>query len=95
MRQQALWTEHADFVNGLMSAGFVVLGGPIGPGTPHRALLIVHAKDEPSARYRLLEDPWMRAGILRLGRLDPWTILVSDDRLDPVLAAIARAPGSS
>jgi uncharacterized protein YciI len=93
MRQQPLWTEHANFVNSLMYAGFIVLGGPIGDGPPHRAMLIVDAESEAAARARLLEDPWMRAGILRISRIEPWTILVSHEILDGALAKVkALAP---
>lgn len=90
MRDQEKWTEHASFVNSLMDAGFVILGGPLGDGKPHRALLIVSSKTESAIRTRLLEDPWIRAGILRVGSIEPWRILVSNDKLDPVLADIAR-----
>lgn len=95
MRDQALWREHADFVNGLMGSGFILLGGPLGPGHPHRALLVVSAESEESARARLLEDPWMKAGTLRLGRLDRWEILVSNDRLDPALAELGSSTSKS
>lgn len=91
MREQEGWAGHASFVNSLFSSGLVVLAGPIGSGKPHRALLIVHAADEPSAVAQLLQDPWMRDGILRLGVIEPWTILVSDDRLDRVLAEVTRS----
>jgi uncharacterized protein YciI len=86
MRDQAGWTEHAAFVNSLMYDGFVVLGGPIGSGHPHQAILIVTAKDEAAVRQRLAEDPWVRSGVLRLQRLEPWNIIVSQDSLDPLLA---------
>ncbi len=85
MRAQELWAEHATFVNSLTSAGFILLGGPLGNGHPHRALLIVSAETESTARARLLEDPWMRAGILRVRSVEPWRILVSNDKFDPVL----------
>ncbi len=81
MRGQELWNAHADFVNGLMSDGFAVLGGPIGSGKPHRALLVVSAESESAARERLETDPWIRDGILRIGSVQRWTILVGDDKL--------------
>jgi hypothetical protein len=92
MRDQKLWTEHADFVNSLMYAGFVVLGGPVGEPHPHRALLVLHSDSEATARARLLEDPWVPAGILTVGVVEPWKILVSNDKLDPALAEISKAP---
>jgi uncharacterized protein YciI len=90
MREQELWTEHADFINGLYREGFVLLGGPLGPGTPHRALLIVQAAAEQVVRSRLATDPWVRAGILRVVTVEAWKILVSNDKLDPVLGEIIR-----
>jgi uncharacterized protein YciI len=90
MRQQAKWSEHAGFINRLMAEGTIVLGGPLTGGPRHRALLIVHAANESSARAALVTDPWISAGILRAVSFEPWEILVSDDRLDPVLAEILR-----
>ena len=94
MREQALWAEHAQFVNSLMYRGFIVLAGPLGDGHPHRALLVVDAESEAAARSRLLEDPWMRAEILRIGSVTPWTILVSHDRLDMALAEVKALAAS-
>ncbi|MCI4365975.1 MAG: hypothetical protein L3K10_07985 [Thermoplasmata archaeon] len=90
MRDQALWTEHAAFINGQMYGGFILLGGPLGDGRVHRALLIVNSESESAVRTRMMEDPWMRAGILRLLSIEPWNILVSNDKLDPVLADIVK-----
>lgn len=94
MRDQDGWTEHAAFVNSLMRTGFVILGGPIGTGHPHRAMLVVVSKDEETVRQRLMEDPWMRTGILHLQRVESWNILVSQDSLDPLLARFDTSPSS-
>jgi hypothetical protein len=40
MREQAEWAEHCVWVNTAMYAGKVILGGPIGDGQIHRALLL-------------------------------------------------------
>jgi uncharacterized protein YciI len=93
MREQSLWTEHAAFVNSLMYAGFIVLGGPIGSGHPHRALLVVRADSESEVRSRLAPDPWLQEGVLRIRSVEPWKILVSLDKLDPILAELV-GPGS-
>jgi uncharacterized protein YciI len=90
MREQLLWTEHAAFINALMYSGFIVLGGPLGGGHPHRALLILNAESESSARARLMEDPWIKANIVQILSIEAWNILVSNDKLDPVLAEIAQ-----
>ena len=39
MRSQALWAEHAVFMNALAAEGFVVLGGPLGSG--EEVLLVI------------------------------------------------------
>ena len=96
MREQPMWTEHANFVNALMYRGVIVLGGPLGSGHPHRAMLVVDAESEAAVRSLLLEDPWMRAEILRVASVSPWAILVSHDRLDAALAEVkALAPSGA
>ena len=74
MRAQALWAEHAVFMNALAAEGFVVLGGPIGTG--EETLLIIDAESEDAVRARLAADPWTTAGLLEIGRVEPWTILL-------------------
>ena len=72
LEQQQGWSDHAAFMNGLVSEGFVVIGGPL-EGTSE-VLLIVRARDESEARSRLAEDPWSRRDLLRLERVAPWTL---------------------
>jgi hypothetical protein len=74
LRAQALWDEHARFMNALATEGFVVLGGPVGAG--EEVLLVIEAPDEPAIRARLGEDPWTPAGLLEIGRMEPWTVLL-------------------
>lgn len=78
MRAQPGWAEHARFMNALVDDRTVVLGGPVGQGSPHRALLILYAPHEQALRARLAEDPWMRSGVLRLGELLPWELLLGE-----------------
>ncbi|MGZ4400973.1 MAG: hypothetical protein ACXVYM_08885, partial [Gaiellaceae bacterium] len=33
LREQAQWSDHADFMNGLVEDGFVLIGGPLGDGS--------------------------------------------------------------
>jgi uncharacterized protein YciI len=91
MREQDGWDAHAKFVNALRDDGFLLLGGPHGPGHPHRALLVVQSESESHIRARLSEDPWLRSGVLRTDRIEPWEVLVSHDRLDPALEELGRA----
>ena len=80
MRDQSGWTEHAQFMDGLLADGTVVLGGPLGPGRPHRALLVLRSAGEAALRARLAEDPWMRSGVLKLGELAAWELLLGELR---------------
>ena len=74
MRTQALWAEHARFMNALAADGFVVLGGPLGDG--EEVLLVIHADSDEALRARLAADPWSGAGLLAIARVEPWTILL-------------------
>jgi uncharacterized protein YciI len=94
MREQREWTEHAAYVNQAMYSGLVLLGGPLGSGAFHRALLVVSAEDEAAVQTWIREDPWIRSGILRTASVEPWTLLVSNDKLDPVLEEITKPKDS-
>jgi uncharacterized protein YciI len=78
MRSQALWAEHAVFMNALAAEGFVVLGGPLGEG--QEVLLVIDAASEDAARERLAADPWSTAGLLAIARVEPWTVLLDGRR---------------
>jgi hypothetical protein len=56
LRGQALWDEHAAFMNALAAEDFVVLGGPAGDGA--EVLLVIDASGEETVRARLALDPW-------------------------------------
>jgi uncharacterized protein YciI len=74
MREQALWDEHARFMDDLVDTGFVVLGGPLEGG--RRVLLIVSAEDEAALRARFADDPWIQNGMLTVSHVEPWTVLL-------------------
>ncbi len=74
LRGQALWDEHAVFMNALAAEGFVVLGGPLGDGA--EVLLIVDADGEEAVRARLALDPWTTAGLLEVKSVEPWAVLL-------------------
>jgi uncharacterized protein YciI len=75
MREQKGWTEHANFMDALDTAHFVLLGGTL-KYSKHRAMLIVNASSEQELRKRLADDPWMRTGVLRTIEIYPWEILL-------------------
>jgi uncharacterized protein YciI len=72
MEEQELWPEHAEFMDGLVADGFIVLGGPLGDG--RRVMLVVEADNEEAIRSRLAPDPWVERDLLRIVRVDSWTI---------------------
>jgi len=74
MREQDNWTGHADFMDGLAAEGFIVLGGPVGPG--EEFLFVIYSESEETVRTRLAADPWSESGLLEIGRIEPWTILL-------------------
>jgi uncharacterized protein YciI len=81
IRSQDGWDEHAAFMDALVDDGFVILGGPVGEGSPagdgdppEATLHAVEAADEAQVRARLAQDPWARAGLLRVGSIEPWAL---------------------
>jgi uncharacterized protein YciI len=77
MRKQALWPEHAAFMEGLVAERFVLLGGPVGGGEEApEVLLVIDTSGVDAVRTRLAADPWSRTGLLEVSRVEPWTILL-------------------
>jgi len=71
LEEQDGWTEHAAFMDGLVDAGFVVLGGPL--GDERRVVHAVEAESEEVIRATLAHDPW-RDTHLEIESVEPWTI---------------------
>jgi hypothetical protein len=78
MEEQSEWPEHASFMDGLVDAGFVVLGGPLADERP--VVHAVEAESEESVRATLARDPWSDTH-LRLDTIDPWTIRLDGRRV--------------
>ena len=74
MREQAGWEEHAHFMDELVDAGFLLLGGPLEGG--RETLHIIKAESEDAIRERLAQDPWAGTGMLTLASIERWTILL-------------------
>jgi hypothetical protein len=72
-REQAGWDEHAAFMDGLVEAGFIRLGGPVGEGDGDEALLLVSAGGEDEVRSRLAPDPWLGT-VLVVESVRPWSV---------------------
>jgi hypothetical protein len=58
-------------MNGLLDAGFIVLGGPL--SDEHRVVHAVEAESEEEIRAKLAEDLWSGSHLV-VDTSDPWTI---------------------
>ena len=77
MEQQSGWPAHASFMDGLVDAGFVVLGGPL--ADEQRVVLAIEAQSEDAVRATLARDPWSETH-LRIDAIEPWTIRLDGRR---------------
>ena len=77
LEEQSDWTAHASFMDGLVDAGFVVLGGPL--ADEDRVVLAVEAESEGVVRATLARDPWSETH-LRVDTVEPWTIRLDGRR---------------
>ncbi|MFL6543729.1 MAG: YciI family protein [Candidatus Udaeobacter sp.] len=75
-REQPRWDEHAAFIDQLVDAGFILMGGPL--VDEGGSLLIVNAKDENEVREKLKNDPWAEHGILKLESVRRWEIFIDN-----------------
>ena len=77
MREQEKWREHADFMNGLVDDGFILLGGPL--AGDREAFHVVDAPSERELRARFAQDPWAQNGMLTVTSVECWTILLAPE----------------
>ena len=71
LEEQSGWGAHADFMDGLVESGFVMLGGPL--ADEHRVILAVEAASEDEVRATLARDPWSETRLV-VATVEPWTI---------------------
>jgi hypothetical protein len=71
LEEQFGFPAHASFVDGLVDAGFLVLGGPL--ADEHRVVYAVEAQSEEAVRATLARDPWDQTH-LRVDTIDRWSI---------------------
>jgi uncharacterized protein YciI len=77
LREQQLWEEHAEFMDGLVEDGVVVLGGPL---DEKDVLLVVESESEAAVRARFAPDPWIESGLISITEIRPWTVLLDATR---------------
>ena len=58
-------------MDGLVDAGFVVLGGPL--SDDHRVVLAVEAQSDRAVHVALASDPWHESHLV-IASVEPWTI---------------------
>ena len=71
LEEQSGWQAHADFMEGLVEQGFIVLGGPL--SDEFRVVHVVEAGSEEDVRSTLARDPWSETH-LHLEAVEPWTL---------------------
>ena len=71
LEEQSGWREHAAFMDELVDAGFIVLGGPLADEV--RVVHVVQAESEDEVRATLARDPWSGTHLV-VDAVDRWTI---------------------
>ena len=71
LEEQSGWEAHAVFMDGLVDAGFLVLGGPLADGV--RTAHAVEAESEDEVRATFARDPWSGTHLV-VDSVDEWTI---------------------
>ena len=74
MREQDGWDEHAAFMDGLVDAGKIILGGPL--EGDRETMQIIEAESEQAVRDLFATDPWWVNGMLRPMAIERWTIVL-------------------
>lgn len=77
VEQQSGWDEHAAFMDGLVDAGIVVLGGPL--ADERRVVLAMEAESEDAVLSALAGDPWSGSHLV-VDSVEAWTIRLDGRR---------------
>jgi uncharacterized protein YciI len=71
MEEQSDWDAHAEFMDGLVDDGFIVLGGPL--ADEERVVHVFEAQSEQAVRATLARDPWSQTHLV-IDSIEPWTL---------------------
>ena len=71
---QSGWEAHATYMDDLVDAGFIVLGGPL--ADDGRVAHAIEADSQDSVRATLARDPWSGSHLV-IDTITPWTIRLS------------------
>jgi hypothetical protein len=69
--EQSGFEAHAAYMDELVEAGFIVLGGPL--GNEQRIVHAIAAESEAAVRATLARDPWNGSHLV-VEVVEPWTI---------------------
>jgi uncharacterized protein YciI len=86
--EQPALDEHARFMNAIAAEGFLLFGGPLAGSEQGRVrvLLIMDAESEAEIQRRLADDPWVPTQQLLTVSIEPWNLLVGEERLSSALS---------
>jgi uncharacterized protein YciI len=77
MEEQFDWDAHAEFMDGLVDDGFIVLGGPL--ADEERVAHVIEAESEEAVRATLARDPWSETHLV-IDSIEPWTLRLDSRR---------------
>jgi uncharacterized protein YciI len=77
MEEQSDWDAHAEFMDGLVDDGFIVLGGPL--ADEERVAHVIEAESEQAVRATLARDPWSETHLV-IDSIEPWTLRLDSRR---------------
>ena len=77
MEQQSGWTAHAAYMDALVDAGIIVLGGPL--ADEHRVAIVVEAESANAVRAAFARDPWIPSHLV-IDAIEPWSIRMDGRR---------------
>ena len=77
MEEQSDWDAHAEFMDGLVDDGFIVLGGPL--ADDERVAHVIEAESEQAVRATLARDPWSNTHLV-IDSIEPWTLRLDSRR---------------
>lgn len=75
--QQAGFSTHAEFMDQLVAAGVIILGGPL--ADEYRVVHVIEAESEDAVRATLARDPWSGTHLV-IDSIDPWALRLDGRR---------------
>jgi uncharacterized protein YciI len=71
LEAQSGFGAHAAYMDGLVEAGFMLLGGPL--ADEERVVYAIEAESEAAVRATLARDPWNESHLV-VESVEPWTV---------------------